>query len=149
MYFQYTCVLERVPRFLGVILSAHTKNPLHPSALTLNNINIGREVILFNRINGVLHSGRVISKPYVQREVFRGMVLVRLAVDIRSSTDGITRAHYLTEMGVIPYHTPWSDSKWYWSKTDFTVDARKRHLLPNVTYESDWAGIEEEEEEEE
>ncbi len=110
-------------------MSTRTKSPLHPSALSLNDIQPGRRIIRFNRLLGIMLEAVIVSKPYVCRYQAFGLIRADLVVDLRS-TDGFTESVYLTDMGVIPR------SRTIWSPVNFTIDARNRHLLPKIVPES-------------
>ena len=113
-------------------MSIHTKNPAHPSTLSLNDIRPGRRVIVFNRNLGITHEETVISKPYVLQQYFgwKDSVQHDLVVDIRSLETGEVTYMYLGDMGVTPYSWFEHSKRPNWNPVNFTVDARKRHLLP-------------------
>jgi hypothetical protein len=114
-------------------MSARTKSPLHPSALSLNDIQPGRRIIRFNRNHGVMGEMVIVSKPYARRwRSVNGESGAKLLVDLRW-VDGFTGSLYLTDMGVIPYSGPNSGRRGFWNNVNFTIDARKRHLLPEIS----------------
>ena len=113
-------------------MSIHTKNPIHPSALSLNDIRPGRRVIMFNREQGITNEGFVVSKPYMadQRLLVGGPSRYTLFLGIRSVSTGDFNEYLLSNMGVIPYYWPSDLIRPSWNRFSFIVDARKRHLLP-------------------
>ena len=113
-------------------MSTRTKSPLHPSALSLNDMNVGRRIIQFNTIFGIREEGRIVRAPYAERVEHPryDYLAIWFKVDILA-TDGVIEAHHLTDLGVIPSFG--SNSNAYgWNPTNFTVDVRKRALLPTV-----------------
>lgn len=104
-------------------MSVRTKNPLHPSALRINDLNPGRRIILFNVNLGDLGEFIVVHLPEVRFIKHMGKQYV---VDLRSVRSGGEDYHYLSDMGVIPAHGSWS-------KVNFAVDSKKRDLLPTVS----------------
>jgi len=127
-------------------LSARSKSPLHPSALSLTDITPGRRIILFNKEYGIMEEAIVISTPRVERRsyAFLDYTTTSLVVDLRSTKHGWTQHHYLTDMGVIPYSGSSSNPRAHWNDRNFTVDARKRHLLPDPDpslHDSTWDEI--------
>ena len=113
-------------------MSIHTKSPLHPSTLSLNDIHPGRRVIKFNRNFGISLEGIVVSKPYVWKRYYRSTdsTSCNLAVDIRSLSTGEVSEEFLSDMGVVPYSWFGQSKEVNWNDVNFTIDARKRHLLP-------------------
>lgn len=107
-------------------MSTRTKNPLHPSALGLNDMTVGRRIVQFNREFGVDVEGTVVKAPYVAETMLYGM---QLKIDILTVA-GRRMQHSLIHLGVIPFDRSNSDSRADWNQSNFTVDARKRHLLP-------------------
>lgn len=115
-------------------MSFRTKNPRHPSALSINDLTVGRHVLLFNVNAGVTIDGIVVSLPHVMTgPMTRYWATPPVVVDIRSTIDGLVRSNLLTSLGVVPLEV------WGWSQSNFVVDHRKRHLLPEpVGYPSDF-----------
>lgn len=97
------------------------KNPLHDSALRIGDVHIGRSFILFNIYSGIIERGRFLSLPFVEEDGYL------LQVHTSESRLGLGPA-FLTDMGIAPrwgYHRYSS-----WNQSNFTIDARKEHLLP-------------------
>lgn len=131
---------------------ATNKNPLHPSALRVGDLTVGRRIIRFNARIGVIAEYTVVKKPHlghVLPEHMRfGGAQESFVVTLRGQR-GLSENFDLGDLGVIPYggQSPWNGS-------NIVVDARKRHLLPNpMTSLDGWnfhlSELEEEEEEEE
>lgn len=95
------------------------KNPLHPSAMTLNDVQVGVEFTSFNIYQGVRYRGRFVSKAFV-RKLYHGGAMGAI-VEI----DGIRQAIFLGDYGITPYGTQHND-------VNFTVRRSKEHLLPPV-----------------
>lgn len=114
-------------------MSTSSKNPLHASTITVNDLNVGRRVIVFHKHLGILHESTVVTRPYILRVKPRHIDRVAnlLVVDLLDSKQGITEPHYLNEMGVIPF-TGGGTRHPGWGYTTFTIDARKRELLPVI-----------------
>lgn len=139
---------------LGVRMPAKhvvaNKNPLHPSALRVGDLTVGRRIVRFNARIGVVAEYTVVKKPhlgYIVPDFLRhGGGQKSLVVTMRNE-HGRTENHDLGDLGVIPY------GKWsIWHGSNVTVDARKRHLLPAPlpsAIPGEFAGFYEEEEEEE
>ncbi len=111
------------------------KNPLHPSALSINDMTIGRRVLCFNTEHGILNSGTIVSRPYVETRSPRSIELIddswwaktHLKVDLQC--DGYTRSYFLGDLGVTQYAGNG------WNPANFVIDHRKEHLLPAVVVE--------------
>lgn len=105
-------------------MTASTKNPLHPSALRLNDIQPGRRIICFNLNNGIQGEFIVVRRPEV-RFVGLGHTRKKLVVALRSVRYGVEQYMSLGDMGIIPYSSGWNT-------VNFTVDSKKRKLLPDA-----------------
>lgn len=111
------------------------KNPLHASALRLRDINPGRRIIKFNRELGIIGEFEIVSRPFfgylaTREEIkrnphFCNTLVRRFIVELHDTTYGTRRPHSLRDLGVIPYDKPKE-----WNISNFVIDARKRHLLP-------------------
>lgn len=104
-----------------------TKSPLHPSALRIKDLTPGRRIIRFNQRFGILGEYFVKAKPYVKKFSYSSNPNeTHFVVDL-IETDGLIQVehHYLDDMGIIPY-------RHQWNRMNFTIDARKRHLLPEL-----------------
>ena len=117
-------------------MSTRTKSPLHPSALSINDMRVGRRIIRFNIEHGIMAEGIIVRGPYMVSSYGPdGRKTTRLKVDILnvSSTQSfrIISSHTLGDMGVIAYTNP-SRNHTGWNGVNFTIDARKRRLLPDV-----------------
>jgi hypothetical protein len=99
------------------------KNPIHPSALTLNDLTVGRKIVVINNSLGLARYrckhmlATVVSRPFVAIGGTGQQIKVTLDVEGR-------RIDYeLGSIGVIPNEEgEWSDY------TSFIIDARKMHL---------------------
>ena len=114
-------------------MSVRSKNPLHPSALSLNKMTVGRPIICQNTEFGVVVEGTIIRAPYIERVVSEddGEVFTELTIDIVNQFGDIEPVE-LVNIGVIPYNGSNSDPDADWHEKSFTIDARKRALLPRV-----------------
>jgi hypothetical protein len=102
------------------------KNPLHPSALRMRDMRLGKQVLVFNTQFGhVVHRGTIVREPYILRDEL-GSTLV---VDIRAAGTGHVSDSFLADMGVVPYD---GSFVWGWNPTNFTISAQKQHLLPQL-----------------
>lgn len=99
------------------------KNPLHPSALRIRDLRPGRPITVFDPIYGVQGHYIVVSVPYKEESYPRhGCLKVRL----RSLTTGDVIVMSLESMGILP-----SVRDGWRLISRFTIDRRKRHLLPS------------------
>ena len=123
-------------------MSRRQKSPLHPSALTINDLNPGRTVVRFNRHNGILGTHIVLERPVVRTEILviaprieimyvvtvppNVKVLYRnaLVVKLRDVATGRSEYWRVCDLGVVPYVHEFSP-------VNFVVDDKSRHLLPD------------------
>lgn len=96
------------------------KSPLHPSALRLRDVHPGVAFRCFNKQLGYIDEGVFLGTPVV--------INGRLKVKVRYPRGWITMLS-LADIGITPY----SDRGW--NGSNFTVAARKQHLLPEPTGE--------------
>jgi hypothetical protein len=110
------------------MLLKNEKNPLHASALRLRDLTVGRHIIVFETESGALGEYIVISRPFVDD----GPDGHTTKVMLRDVNSGLVSAHYTEDMGVTmyPVNETWEMSQW--NLVVFTVDHRKRHLLPEL-----------------
>ena len=132
-------------------MSVRSKNPRSEHALPLTGMVAGRSIILISTLHGVGFEGRIIRAPYVVSDNPYGNISRRLVVDLVGS-DGTLVTFPVANMGVIPYSGSNSDPNAEWSIFNYTIDARKRSLLPSrmlygMVYSGGFMGSEEEEEE--
>ena len=97
------------------------KSPLHPSALRLNDLTPGRRILEFNREFGIIRELVILGYPYVATVYGGGKFL---QVPCRNTRSGHAELPFLADMGVLPYDNG------SWNPANFTIDHRKRHLLP-------------------
>ena len=117
-------------------MSVRRKNPLHPSALRLQDIHIGQTLMLVRSHLNSNNDGKVyvLSEPYMAN--LHGK-LNGLVVDVFYYYHGKKEQIYLTDAGVIPYESGWS-------KSNFTVKIQKYHLVTDKNrytdneYDEDW-----------
>jgi hypothetical protein len=95
------------------------KSPLHPSALTINGLTVGRTILRFNRHHGEQGLFIVMERPRVRATMRGSFLMVRL----KSVLTGKSSYHHLSDLGVV-------SSRGVFSEQNFVVDHRKRHLLP-------------------
>lgn len=128
------------------------RSPLHPSALRLNDITVGRSIIWQNVVIGLVCEAVILTRPYVGRPGPRFEFAEdrsRQSVVRLRTADGTVFVESLAEMGVMPYRG------YDWNSVNFIIDARKRDLLRVHTAglwsyrDFDDLGFDEEEEEEE
>jgi len=140
-------------------VSRFLKNPLHPSALAVNDLTVGRHVLLYNCDVGIVEEGVVVSRPaatvprsgvnwdlvatmapapQVQAALEQQFRTPRLSVDIRSLDTGEVTCWQLDAIGVIPFPSRYSEEyvpprsahDLPWSMVNCVIDADKRSLLP-------------------
>lgn len=109
-------------------MSITTKNPLHSSALRLNDIHRGVQVVCFDLNYGDYSPWIIVSEPYVALVdcYFPDSTKRALVVDVMT-VDGKTVTHELASLGIIPNTDTLGE---YWSCDTFTISAKKVHLLP-------------------
>lgn len=110
-------------------MSIRTKNPLHPSALSLNDLTVGREVIAVDVEYGIIWEGIIRSRPYAASYTHinfkNGPVTLRpLLFDVLLNSFGYLVSESPEDTGVIPFGNQES-----WHPTHYLIDARKRHLI--------------------
>lgn len=127
-----------------------SKNPLHPSALRVGDLTVGRRIIRFNTRLGIVAEYTVVKKPHLghilPEHMRHGGAQKSFVVTLRSQR-GHSENYDLGDLGVIPYY-----KQTLWNGSNLTIDARKRHLLPAPlpsAIPGQFAGFYEEEEEEE
>ena len=119
-------------------MSARTKSPLHPSALSINDMNVGRRIIKFSLDQGIVLEGRIIRTPYVKRVQWPDYDTPDFysLVDVRNN-DGHVSPHHLEDLGVIPHQgSNHTRNPLEWNTINFTIDSRKEKLLPEVKPEA-------------
>lgn len=132
-------------------MSRNNKSPLHPSALTLNDMNLGRRVIQFNKYGGIQTEAVIVSRPYVLTLSLKMLKITTKNIVVEVVTqDGRKNIWFLNDVGVIPDSNVdhWNPSGW--NPENFVIDARKRALLPEPSeylpsstssdFEDDWDG---------
>lgn len=112
------------------MLLKNEKSPLHQSALRLRDLTVGRCVIVFDTVFGVLGKYIVLSQPFVDN----GPDGRKIRVMLRNVDTGLVSASYTEDMGVTsyPFDGAWR-MRWR-NLTIFTVDHRKQDLLPEPFY---------------
>ncbi len=104
-------------------MSRIERNPLHPSALTLQGVTPGREIVVWNRFAGVVDYGWFTGYPYiVEASDLYNRTARLLAVDARSLFYGENASWLLVNIGIVPFPTGWNEY-------NVTVPAAKVHLL--------------------
>ena len=120
-------------------MSFLTKNPGHPSSLTVNDMRPGRRISIINN-DVVLGEAIITSRPYISEVGGRKELVIDMrtmspfatAIGTLESFTTITRS--LDYMGVIPRHNAYQKrDMWYYDV--FVIDSRKRHLLQRYTIE--------------
>ena len=98
------------------------RNPLHPQALTLDDIVPGRHVIRFNVMLGILGEYEVLEAPrYEYVTLLREHCHRVMLRDIKTGED---YDYFLNDLGVTPYPVMG------WNDTNFIIDASDRDTLP-------------------
>lgn len=124
---------------------ADEKNPMHPSALRLRDLTVGRHIVSFNKEFGIMGEYIIVSRPFVDDSPLGRTIKIWL----RNIGSGIAWVHYTNDMGVTTYPGRRLCGENWWSRTNYFVDHRKRHLLPAPTpspYEYYYDELDEEEE---
>ncbi len=111
---------------------ANEKNPLHASALRLRDLTVGRHIIAFNIDLGIMGEYIVMSRPFVGDGMFGRTTMVSL----RNTQTGLADSHYTEDLGVTMYLSDDEQPNNYWNSVNFTIDHRKRHLLPKPLIDS-------------
>jgi len=99
------------------------KSPLHPSALTINHLNPGRRIIKFSMFDGEVGAYEVCEHPVVREDMFEGITIM---VKLKDLLTGRITYVSLTTLGIVRF----PDGGF--SRVTFTVDHRKRRLLPTA-----------------
>ncbi len=99
---------------------AAERTPLHPKALTLDGIVVGREVIVYNIHGTMRRRGRVLAKPF-EAQGPAGSTTLRVTLELE---DGKQESLFLTDCGVIQN---WMGQ---WNRHNFTIDAGDERDLP-------------------
>ncbi|HEX7484415.1 MAG TPA: hypothetical protein VF281_04685 [Candidatus Saccharimonadales bacterium] len=103
------------------------KSPLHPSALRAGDLTVGKRIVIYNLTLGIIDEAMIITKPHLDTSDSAGSIVVT----IRNSK-GERKDYPLESIGVIP------DSFYGWDDEQFTIDIRKKHLLPKPDTEFTW-----------
>ena len=124
-------------------ISTLRKSPLHPSALGLNDLFVGRKITLYNVELGQMGDYIVLRKPYIG--MFGGvlthegksekshLILLR-PLDVSTDSPESSsqpKEMFVADMGITPRSI--SNSKPNWG-VNVTVDSRKKDLLPKARH---------------
>lgn len=113
----------------------NNKNPLHPSALRINDVHPGVQFAMFNIARGIIEQGTFTSKPYVG-SLFDDGKQRDLLVMYRSE-HGYNSKYHLIDLGIV------TNGAGHWNRHNFTIPLKKLHLLPSVDEELARRDIEE------
>ena len=108
------------------------KNPHHPTVLTLNDLRVGRHIIVVHARDGIQFEGIVKSSPYIVRQQYfeNAPVSRELVIDvhaIRESEQLSGPELFICDLGIGQPSS--SNGKPLWSDSVYTIDARERSLL--------------------
>lgn len=120
--------------------SANAKNPMHPSALRIGDINPGRTIVTFNTYRGLRGPYVVLGRPFVGyageacmitdgRHPIYSSQKKEIVVLLRDET-GARYTRSLVSLGVIPYSH--SDALSWDAYVEVAIDHRKVHLLSDM-----------------